>query len=207
MYSKSSETAHQAITAFTRAVQIYRENSNPIRAAGLLVEMAKVCQNRGDIDAAIDALTEAVQLYKDEDQPQQAIAQLTVVADLKSLQEKWFEAAKIYKEVGLRRCENSITQMAAVGDFARSVLCQMAGDDSVGAGQLIAEFETAYPSWSRAREHEMLKGCLQAWDNGSSEEFATAVAEYDGVKRLDPWQTRVLLVVRRLIEGDEEDLA
>jgi alpha-soluble NSF attachment protein len=207
MYAKTPETAKEAIAAFRQAVQIYRENSKPTNAAKLLVEAAKLFQEGGDLDSAIEALTDAAQLYDDENQPLQAVTQLSAVADLKSMQKKWLDGAKAYKEVGLRRCKDRLTQMAAGEPFTRSVLCQMAGEDSVGAEQLLAEFATAYPGWERSREYAMLVACLKAWDEKNPEAFSTAVAEYDGIKRLDAWQTEVLLAVKRLIEGDEEDLS
>jgi alpha-soluble NSF attachment protein len=206
MYAKTRQNAQQAISAFREAVRTYRENSKLINAAKLLGEVAKLFQDSGDIDSAIEALTDAVQLYEDENQPLQAVTQLTAVADLKSLQKKWLEAAKVYKDVGLRRCKERLTQMAAGEPFTRSVLCQMAGDDSVGAEQLLSEFAMAYPGWERSREYGMLVACLKAWDERSPDAFSTAVAEYDGIKRLDAWQTGVLLVVKGHIEGDEEDL-
>jgi alpha-soluble NSF attachment protein len=206
MYAKSPETAPQAIAAFRQAVQIYRENSKPTNAARLLVEAAKLFQDGGDVDSAIEALTDAAQLYDDENQPLQAVTQLSAVADLKSLQKKWLEAARAYKDVGLRRCADRLTQLAAGEFFTRAVLCQMAGDDAVGAEQMLAEFVSANPGWERSREHAMLADCLKAWDQKSPEAFSTAVAEYDQIKRLDAWTTETLLIVKHFIEGEEDDI-
>jgi alpha-soluble NSF attachment protein len=206
MFAKESETTARAIAAFRQAVQIYRENSKPTNAAKLLVEAAKLFQDGGDIDSAIEALADAAQLYEDENQPLQAVTHLAALADLKSLQKKWLEAAAAYKDVGIRRCADRLTQLAAGEPFTRAVLCQMAGDDSVGAANLLAEFVTANPGWERSREYAMLTDCLKAWDDRNPDAFATAVAEYDQIKRLDAWLTEVLLIVKQHIEGDEEDI-
>ena len=52
----------------------------------------------------------------------------------------------------------------------------------------------------------MLQGCIEATNNRDPEAFATAVAEYDQIKRLDNWATNTLLVAKKLIEGDDEDI-
>jgi alpha-soluble NSF attachment protein len=204
MYAKDPEHSKDAITAFRQAVQFHRENSKPTQAAKLLADAAKVFQETGDLDAAIEALNDAAQLYDDENQPMQAVTHLSAIADLLSMQKKWLEAAKAYKDVGIRRCQDRLTQMVAGEFFLKSVICQLAADDSVGGENLLREFVGTLPGWERSREYGMLAGIVQAVNDRAPDAFATAIQEYDQVKRLDKWMTETLLVVKKLIEGDDD---
>jgi alpha-soluble NSF attachment protein len=204
MYAKDPEHSQDAINSFRLAVQFHRENSKPTQAAKLLADAAKVFQDTGDLDSAIVSLMDAAQLYDDENQPMQAVTHLSAVADLKSMQKKWLEAAQAYKEVGTRRCNDRLTQMVAGEFFMKSVICQLAADDSVGGENLLREFVGSLPGWERSREYGMLVGIIQAVNDRSADAFATAVQEYDQIKRLDKWMTDTLLVVKKLVEGEDD---
>jgi alpha-soluble NSF attachment protein len=206
MFAKSPDSAQKAIEAFRLAVRVYRENSKPTQAARLLVDSAKLFQESGDLDSAIEAYQDAAQLYDDENQPLQAVNQIVIIADIKASQQKWLEAARAYRDVAERRMRDRLTQMAAGEFFTKAALCQMAADDAVGAENMVREFITTNPGWERSREHAMLVDVLKAIDERNPEAFATAVAEYDQIKRLDRWMTDVLLVVKGLLEGQEESL-
>jgi hypothetical protein len=97
-----------------------------------------------------------------------------------------------------------LTQLAAGEFFTKAVICQLAADDSVGGENMLRDFVSANPGWDRSREYAMLAEIIKAINDRSSEAFATAVAEYDQVKRLDGWMTDTLLVVKNLIEGDDD---
>ena len=206
VFSKDPNTAQKALDAFTLAVRIYRENSKPTNAARLLCDAGKIFMDQKDLESAIKAYQDAAQLYDDENQPSQAATQLVIVGDLYSELKKWVEASGTYKEVANRRLADKLTQLAAGEYCFRSVACRMAADDVVGAEALMREFVSASPGWERSREYIMLQGCIEATNNRDPEAFATAVAEYDQIKRLDNWATNTLLVAKKLIEGDDEDI-
>ena len=46
------------------------------------------------------------------------------------------------------------------------------------------------------REHDLLEALCAACESQDEEAVATAAAEYDRVKRLDPWTTKLLLAVK-----------
>lgn len=206
MYAKQPETAKEALDAFSLAVRFYRENSKPTNAARLLCEAGKIFQEQQDTDSAIKAYRDAAQLYDDENQPSQAAAQLAIVADLYASQNKWVEASDAYKDVANRRISDRLTQLAAGEYCLKSVACRMAADDVVGAESLMNDFVSSYPAWERSREYTMLLACDKAINDRNSQAFSDALAEYDQFKRLDSWMTNTFLVVKKLIDGDDEDI-
>lgn len=206
MFAKQPETSKQALDAFTLAVRYYRENSKPTNAARLLCDAGKLFIEQNEVDSAIKAYSDAAQLYEDENQPSQAAQQLAIVADLYSSQNKWVEASDAYKSVAEKRIADKLTQLAAGEYCMKSVICRMAADDVVGAESLMNDFIASYPAWERSREYLMLQACDQAINDRNSEAFSSAIAEYDQIKRLDNWMTSSLLVVKKLIDGDDEDI-
>ena len=204
MFAKDKESIPRAIEAFNTAARMYQENSKPTNAARLLCDAAKLFQDDGNLDAAIEALKNAATLYDDENQPMQATTQLGIVADILSQQKKWLEAGGMYKEVGLRRLKDKLTQLAAGEQFTKAVLCQMAGDDVVAAERSLQEIVSANPGWERSREFALLDAVMKSFQERDPNTFATALAEYDQIKRLDNWMTEVLLEIRKLIEGEED---
>jgi alpha-soluble NSF attachment protein len=145
MFAKLPEKAPRAIEAFRMAVRIYRENSRPTQAARLLAESAKIFQDSGDLNSAITALEDAAQLFDDEGQPMQAVNQIAAIADIKSGQENWLEAARAYRDVAERRMKDRLTQMAAGEFLTKAALCLMAADDAVGAETMVSAFVAISP--------------------------------------------------------------
>jgi alpha-soluble NSF attachment protein len=196
------ENAEKKLTSFSPP----NKNGKHTDTAGLSTKAGKMFQESGDLDAAIEAYQDAAQLYDDENQPLQAVNQIAIIADIKAAQQKWLEAACVYREVAERRMRDRLTQMAAGEFFTKAVLCQMAADDAIGAENMLREFVTTNPGWERSREHAMLADVLKAIDEGDRESFTTAVAEYDQIKRLDRWMTDVLLLVKGSVEFETDTL-
>jgi alpha-soluble NSF attachment protein len=206
MYARDPTRSQDAIRAFQSAVQLYRESAKTAQAAYLLAEAAKVFQDGNDLDSAADALADAAQLYDDENQSLAAAAQITALANVRVMQRNWLEAAKGYRDVGMRRNAERASQATAGDYFTKAVVCLLAAGDSVGAGNELRDCSAANPGWARSRDAAMLADIIKAANENDLEEFASAVAEFDQVRRLDGWMTETLLVVRRLIEEEEDDL-
>lgn len=206
MFGKQPETREKAIESFRKAVQVYRENSKPTQAARLLVDAAKLFQENEDYEGAVATLMDAAQLYDDENQPMQAATQLTQVADIKSLQKQWVEAAKLYKDVAMRRMSDRLTQLAAGEFFTKAVICQLAADDIVGGQNMCTDFCNSSPGWERSRECIMLQAIMNAINDRDPDAMSQAIYDYDQIKRLDKWMTDSLLEIKKLIEGDPDDI-
>ena len=205
MYAKVPELKGKAIEAFRNAVRIFRENGRPTNAAKLLVEASKLFIENEDNDSAVEALNDAVQLYEDENQVMSAVPHITTIADIKAGQKKWIEAAKLYKKVADIRLSDRLTQLAAGEYITKSVICQLAADDLVGAKNLLAEFINTSPAFEPTRECKLLNGIMEAIEAGKSDDFSTAVYQYDQIKKLDKWYVETLLLIKNRIEGQVDD--
>jgi hypothetical protein len=55
--------------------------------------------------------------------------------------------------------------------------------------------------WGGSREATLLESCREALASADERAFATAVAEFDALTRLDTWKTNMLLRVKRRLQA------
>ena len=67
------------------------------------------------------------------------------------------------------------------------------------------KYDDIDPSFGNSRECKLLNELADAAEAGDQDAFATALAEYDAMSRLDPWKTKLLLVAKQRIAQAEED--
>lgn len=194
----------EALEMFRSATMVYRENNKHTQAAKLLVEAGKVFLEDKNYDEAFNAFQDAVQIYKDENQQSSACQHLTAMADIRSEQKAYVEAAKIYKEVAEIRLSDRLTQLAATEYMEKCCLCQLAAGDLIGSQKMYDEFVNAAPGFERSREAIMLTELFEAYKNKDNEARATAVANYDAIKRLDRWHTEVHTDIMKIIKGEDD---
>ena len=61
--------------------------------------------------------------------------------------------------------------------------------------------DSAFPG---TREFALCEGVMKAVAEGDAEQFATRLAEFDRMTKLDDWKTTMLLRVKKLIQHVEE---
>ena len=205
MFAKDEANRQKAISAFDRAQRMYRENSKPLNAARLMEEAAKLFQDNNDLDSAIQSLSDAAQIYEDEGSIQQSLNVLVQVADHKATQQKWIEAAQLYKDIALKKMDDRLTALLASEFCTKAILCQLAAGDFVGAKIYIDNFLAKNPSWDRSHEFNMIQTLIKAIEETKPDDFAQAVYDYDQIKRLDNWMTSTLLLIKKQIEVNEEE--
>merc|ERR1712205_302069 len=96
----------------------------------------------------------------------------------------------------------------AKGYFLQAVLCHLASGDDVGAEQTIAKYESLDYTFGDSREGKFATALTEAVKSYDVEVFSTACYEYDRIFKLNPWQTSILLKVKRSIDkgsGDNDD--
>ena len=77
--------------------------------------------------------------------------------------------------------------------------------------QQISKYKDIDLQFDGSREAMLLDQILVAFQELSVEKFATALAEFDRVIRLDAWKTKILLEAKRRLEsmavggGDDDD--
>ena len=79
--------------------------------------------------------------------------------------------------------------------------------DTNAARSAVERYEEQFPTFSDARECELVKVLIEAADSENIDKFTDEVKKYDSISRIDQWLTTILLQIKkRLQEGEEVDL-
>lgn len=211
-YKKSSPS--DAVSAFQQAVSLYTDNARITQAAKLSKEIAELYENeeiedgkKSHIVLAIEAYEQAAELFGMEDSKSNASQCLGKVAELCSAgldPPDFLRAGSIYDDLGRRCLSSNLLKFNAKGYFLQAVLCQLANGDEVGAEQAMAKYESLDYTFADSREGKFAAALTQAFQGHDVEGFSTACFEYDRISKLNPWQTAILVKIKRSIDGGED---
>jgi len=208
----------EAIKTYRSAITLLCDAGRLTQAAKLSKEVAELFENGADGDGdgegndtndqnvtlAIESYDRAAELFAMENQTSSANQCLAHVAELCSAalsEPDLIRASSIYDELGRKCLESNLLKYNAKGYFLQCVLCNLAGNDAVGAGQSLRKFESLDYTFGESREGKFACELVEAVDAFDSEMFATACFEYDRISKLDPWKTSILVKVKRGIDG------
>mmetsp|Transcript_38722 Transcript_38722/g.81126 ORF Transcript_38722/g.81126 Transcript_38722/m.81126 type:complete len:317 (+) Transcript_38722:195-1145(+) len=215
----------EAIGCYRSAVTLLCDAGRLNQAAKLSKQIAEIFENDGvvaeegggdAITAAIASYQQAAELFEMEQAKSQASSCLQKVAELSSGAldpPELLRAAEIYDSLGRQCLESNLLKYNAKAHFLNGIMCHLANEDSIGASQAMAQFDSLDYTFGDSREGKFanqLVGCVEEFD---PEGFATACFEYDRISKLDPWKTSMLCKVKRSIDdstggtgGDDDDI-
>lgn len=216
-YKKSNPP--DAVKAYQQAVSLYTDNARITQAAKLCKEIAELYENeeidedgKSYIVLAIEAYEQASELFGMEDSKSASSQCLGKIAELCSAAldpPDYGRASKIYDDLGRRCLSSNLLKFNAKGYFLQAILCHLANGDDVGAEQAGAKYESLDYTFGDSREGKFANSLIEAVKGYDAEEFATACYEYDRISKLNPWQTSILVKVKRSIDdggdGDDDD--
>jgi alpha-soluble NSF attachment protein len=200
-----------------QAVSLYTDNARITQAAKLSKEIAEIYENdeieeegKSHVVLAIEAYEQAAELFGMEDSKSNASQCLGKIAELCSAAldpPDFLRAGGIYNDLGRRCLSSNLLKFNAKGYFLQSVLCQLANGDEVGAGQAMSKYENLDYTFGDSREGKFAAALIESFQGHDVEGFSTACYEYDRISKLNPWQTAILVKVKRSIDdgGDGSD--
>mmetsp|Transcript_4710 Transcript_4710/g.12000 ORF Transcript_4710/g.12000 Transcript_4710/m.12000 type:complete len:314 (-) Transcript_4710:150-1091(-) len=214
-YKKSSPT--DAVQAYQQAVSLYTDNARVTQAAKLSKEIAEIYENeeidedgKSHVVLAIESYEQAAELFGMEDSKSNASQCLGKIAELCSAAldpPDYIRASQIYDDLGRRCLGSNLLKFNAKGYFLQAVLCHLATGDEVGADQAFAKYENLDYTFGDSREGKFAMALIEAVKGYDVEGFSTACFEFDRISKLNPWQTSILVKVKRTIDegGDGGD--
>eukprot|EP00531_Pseudo-nitzschia_arenysensis_P000128 CAMPEP_0116138416 /NCGR_PEP_ID=MMETSP0329-20121206/12772_1 /TAXON_ID=697910 /ORGANISM="Pseudo-nitzschia arenysensis, Strain B593" /LENGTH=313 /DNA_ID=CAMNT_0003633401 /DNA_START=115 /DNA_END=1056 /DNA_ORIENTATION=+ len=216
-YKKSNP--NDVIVAYQQAVSLYTDNARITQAAKLMKEIAEIYEEeeitddgKSHIVLAIESYEQASELFGMEDSKSAASQCLGKIAELCSAAldpPDFGRASKIYDDLGRRCLSSNLLKFNAKGYFLQAILCHLAHGDDVGAEQAEAKYESLDYTFADSREGKFASALIEAVKAYDVEEFSTACYEYDRISKLNPWQTSILVKVKRSIDeggaGSDDD--
>lgn len=206
-----------AVTAFQQAVSLYTDNARIMQAAKLMKEIAELYEteeideeDKSHVVLAIEAYEQASELFAMEDSKSSTSQCLSKIAELCSAAldpPDFRRASKMYDDLGRRCLSSNLLKFNAKGYFLQAVLCHLASGDDVGAEQAVAKYESLDYTFADSREGKFAQSLIESVQGFDVEEFSNSCYEYDRISKLNPWQTSILVKVKRNIDdgGDGGD--
>ena len=177
----------EAVEAYQQATDFYDAENQPRRADGCREKVATISARLGAYD---DAITQF-----------DALGRSALQSNLgKFNAKKWFtysvlcclareDLVKAQKLLGEDLCH--------FGDDARLRVKRRWRIEALKKSDFhTGEYASLDYTLVGTREHDLLEALCAACESQDEEAVATAAAEYDRVKRLDPWTTKLLLAVK-----------
>eukprot|EP00934_Nitzschia_sp_Nitz4_P009031 Nitzschia sp. Nitz4//scaffold119_size111653//689//1713//NITZ4_004170-RA/size111653-augustus-gene-0.203-mRNA-1//1//CDS//3329533776//9021//frame0 len=215
-YKKSSPTS--AVEAYQQAVSLYVDNARITQAAKLSREIGDLYESeqmdhdgKSYVVLAIEAYEQAAEFFGMEDSKSNASQCLAKVAELCSAAlnpPDFVRASSIYDDLGRRCLDSNLLKFNAKGYFLQASMCHLAAGDSVGAQQALDKYENMDYTFGDSREGKFARAMLEAVEGMDAEGFSTACYDFDRISKLNPWQTSILVQIKRSIDdegGDDDD--
>ena len=209
------EDAQKCVDVWREAVEVYVDAGKWNRSGDMMKNIAEMYEKPDagglmceDIEAeAIDCYQMAADYYKNESPPRAAAANkmLDKVATLAAVKGELVRAAGIFDEIAREYLDNKLLKFNAKGLMMRSLMCHLANGDVVSVEQNLAEYEGLDHTMGGSLESKFLEQILAAMKDGDKEAFGVAAQEYNQIKKLDPWMTKLLLKAKRAIPEEEEE--
>lgn len=186
------------------AVELFTDEGRFSIAAKQLKEIAEFLESEMEFEKAIDEFQQAADFFEGEGSTSQANQCLLKVAHLSAHLERYDKAVELFENVARTSLENNLLKWGVKEYFLKSILCQLASDDTVSAKKALEKYQEWDVSFSSQRECKFLEEIIGAVENLDVDAFTQAVVEYDSISKLDQWKTSILLKIKKAIKTDEE---
>ena len=157
-------------------------------AAGAAKKCAELLEESADgekdaLSGAIDMYKEAIDMYDAENRPQAANTCREKVAYLSASIGAYDDAAASFEDLGKTALQSNLGKFNAKKWFTYAILCALARDDSVKAGNKLLEFASLdYSFDASTRDHQLCSALIDAVDANDGDAIATAASDYDKVR-------------------------
>jgi len=184
-----------------QAVSLYTEMGRLNMAARQLKELAEVNEKQGAREEALVFYTQAADLFATESATSEANKCRLKVAEFSADLEQYPRAVEIYEDVARTCVENNLLKYSAKGYLLQAGFCVLCygSDDQIRSK--VEAYRDIDLNFAGSRECNLLEALADALDKCDEKGFATSVAEYDAMTRLDNWKTNMLLKVKRRINA------
>ena len=183
-----------------KAVGLYTDMGRLNMAARQLKEIGEVNEKQGLKEEAITFYEQAGELFETEGSTSEATKCRLKIAEFSAEMKKYPKAVDIYEEAAKRATENNLLKFSARGYLLNAGICLMCYASPDELEKRINKYMDIDLQFSDSREHTLLNSLLEAMQSQDDQMFATALAEYDKMTRLDPWKTKLLLEAKRRIQ-------
>lgn len=183
-----------------KAVSIYTDMGRLNMAARQLREIAEVQEKQGLKEEAIAFYEQAADLFFTENSTSDGTKCRLKIAEFSAELKKFPKAVELYEDAASAACENNLLKYSAKGYLLNAGICLLCYASADEIATKLDRYKEMDLQFAGSREATLLESLSQAMVNQDDQAFATALAEYDSMTRLDAWKTKILLEAKRRIQ-------
>ncbi|KXZ41260.1 SNAPA1 protein [Gonium pectorale] len=182
------------------AVKLYTDMGRLNMAARQLRDIGEQLEKAGEKEEAIQYYAEAAELFEMENSNSDATKCKLKIAEFSAELGRYSKAVELFEDAAKRAVENNLLKYSARGYLLQAgicCLCYMRPDD---IDKRLDKYRGIDLQFDGSREATLLQGLVEARRELDESKFATMLAEYDAITRLDPWKVKILREAKRIIE-------
>jgi len=198
-----------ALRAYQNAVEILMENNKFAMAAKLWKEMGAINEKEHNVAAALQTYEKAANCYESDNSTSNANAMFIKVADLAADADDYKRAIAIYEKVAKGSLESSALRWGVKDYLFKALLCHLvihAPSHNLAPVQAkLDSYVDLCPHLDNTREKSLIEELVGDFENQDPDAFADHVFRFDEIAPLDRWKSKVLLQVKKALEGGNPD--
>lgn len=198
-----------AIAQYRTAISLLSELGRFGTAAKHAEAVADMYEKDGNLNEAVVYFQQAANFFADENSHARAGKSLEKVALHSASLGEFDKAAKGFEKLGSDSMESNLLKFNAKKHFLHAGFCLLAKGDMVASRNAVQRYCDLDYTFKESAECKLLEAMAKAVEDVDADKFADVLYSYDSVRRLDPWETSVLIKVKNAIAtaaGDEDDL-
>ncbi|KAM3213593.1 hypothetical protein ACQJBY_066161 [Aegilops geniculata] len=196
---------HVAARALDQAVLLFLEVGRLAMAARYCKDAGVIYQQEKDLAMASDYLERSADLFDVEGHTSQSNVIKHEIAEIAAQLGRYPKAAQIFEEIARQSIKSKLLKYSVRAVLVNAGICQLCIDDGVAMQKSLARYQEIDPTFSGTREHKLLADLAASMDDGDVARFTAAIEKFDGITRLDPWRTMLLLRAKDEVKKHDDD--
>ncbi|KAI3955941.1 hypothetical protein MKW98_006301 [Papaver atlanticum] len=203
-YKKISVT--DAISCFDQAVNQFMEIGNFNMAAVYCMEIGELYEvGLPDVEKSTAYYKRAADLFQSAEVSRSAFECMQRVAQFSAQLEQYPRAIEIYENLAHQSLNNKFLNYLVKGYLLNAGLCHLYEVDVFTISNALEHFEEMDPTFSGTHEYKFLADLAASVDKEDVQRFTVVFREGHSMIRQDPWKTRFLLRVKKMLKAKEDE--
>ncbi|GIL90909.1 hypothetical protein Vretimale_17135 [Volvox reticuliferus] len=186
-----------------QAVNLYTDMGRLNMAARQLKEIGEQNEKSGQKEEAIVYYSQAADLFDMENAASEATKCKLKIAEFSAEMGRYSKAVEIFEDAARRAVENNLLKYSARGYLLQAGICALCYLKPDDIDKKLDKYRGIDLQFDGSREATLLEGLVEARRELDEAKFATLLAEYDAITRLDPWKVKILRQAKKKIEEEQ----
>lgn len=198
--------AEKSLKCFTQGIQLLIDEGRFGIAAKHSETMGDIYEKSDDIKNAIKYYRQAANFFVSDNSPSRGNKNFEKIAFLSGKLQDYKTAAEYFDKLGRSCLESNLLKFNAKKHFFHALLCVLARNDLVAVANSLETYKSIDYTFGDSRECKLINDLKTDVEGFDIDNFSDHLFAYDQISKLTPWQTEIMLIVKKKIEetGEEE---